>query len=78
MVTADDEQTTDIIIEGDPEELERFCKASILKWRGELCCHTLHIHWSQVFTQVLMACFCCLQELNLQEKGMVRVKGLLE
>jgi len=43
MVTADDDQTTDIIIEGDQEEIARFCK-----------------------------------ELELVEKGMVRVKGILE
>ncbi|KAF5837984.1 CPLD51 protein required for cyt b6 assembly [Dunaliella salina] len=43
MATADDELTTDIIIEGDPEEIDRFRK-----------------------------------ELNLMEKGMVPVKGLLE
>lgn len=43
MVTADDEQTTDITLEGDIEEINRFCR-----------------------------------ELNLVEKGMVRVKGLLE
>lgn len=43
MVTADDEATTDIIVEGDQEEITRMTK-----------------------------------ELNLQEKGKVRVKGLLE
>lgn len=28
MATADDEMTTDIIIEGDPEEIDRFRKVS--------------------------------------------------
>ena len=26
MTTADDEKTTDIVVEGDKEEIERFCK----------------------------------------------------
>ena len=26
MVTADDDQTVDIVVEGDVEEIERFCK----------------------------------------------------
>lgn len=43
MVTADDDLTTDIVVEGDDEEIERFRR-----------------------------------ELDLGEKGMVRVKGLLE
>jgi hypothetical protein len=43
MVTADDDATTDIVVEGDDEEIERFRR-----------------------------------ELDLCEKGMVRVKGILE
>lgn len=43
MVTADDEVTTDIIVQGDEEEIDRLRR-----------------------------------ELDLNEKGMVRVKGILE
>ena len=43
VVTSDDERVTDIIVEGDEEELDRFCK-----------------------------------ELNLQEKGKVYIKGIIE
>lgn len=43
MVTSDDELTTDIIVQGDEEEIDRMRR-----------------------------------ELDLSEKGMVRVKGLLE
>ena len=43
VVTSDDERVTDIIVEGDEEELDRFCK-----------------------------------ELDLQEKGKVYVKGIME
>ena len=43
MVTADDESVTDIILEGDEEELDRFSK-----------------------------------ELDLMEKGKIKVKGILE
>ncbi len=43
MVTSDDEQTTDIIVQGDEEEIDRMRR-----------------------------------ELDLNEKGMVKVKGILE
>ena len=29
MVTADDDQTVDIVVEGDVEEIERFCKVHL-------------------------------------------------
>jgi len=36
MATADDELTTDISIEGDPEEIDRFRKVSLWQVEGVL------------------------------------------
>lgn len=36
MVTADDEQTTDIIVEGDKEEIERMTKELQLMEKGKI------------------------------------------
>jgi len=37
MTTADDEKTTDIVVEGDKEEIERFCKVRSTA-RSDRCC----------------------------------------
>lgn len=70
MVTADDEKTTDIVIEGDPEEIDRFRKV----WLAAGCLHAARLR-----TAVCDGPLCtpAAQELSLREKGMVYVKGIL-
>lgn len=85
MVTADDEQTTDIITSGDVEETTRFCRvrhpaesaAQVVRGHRPTCASTFNTwvdpdHWPN------SSHLCVPQELSLQEKGKEYVKGILE
>jgi hypothetical protein len=58
MVTADDEQTTDIITEGDVEETTRFCRVRCVHPSHNVC---LPLPLSRVRDVILM----CIPEHNL-------------
>ena len=91
MVTADDEQTTDIITEGDVEETTRFCRVRWLPAYAQLTWPSLS-QMSQSASRaryisglyfsacqhVPYACLSVVKELELQEKGKEYVKGILE
>ena len=45
MTTADDEKTTDIVVEGDKEEIERFCKVRS-PTRSDRRCTCCGLQWN--------------------------------
>ena len=73
MVTSDDEATTDIIVEGDQEEITRMTKELNLQVSTRL-----HMNALPLLAGEAQAFSTSYKDLCMQEKGKVRVKGLLE
>eukprot|EP00955_Chlamydomonas_euryale_P088967 364426-Chlamydomonas_euryale.AAC.33 len=86
MVTADNDQTTDITVEGDIEEILRMARVRSSLLVHAMCmqhgkgflvpgCPMLTVNRAEFHHAYLIT---TMQELDLVEKGMVRVKGILE